>query len=138
MQWIPERRILAGVLLAACVLLAGCTASQSWSLGASGNVESIDDAYRFTGEVSLGGKIGEVTAEGVRIVFLDANESTLKTVKIGTLGEESRVANLSVVLDQPPKYVLVKVERVDAPENSEYGITGLEHRDDGRYYPYSE
>jgi len=126
------------VSVATLVMLAGCTGYQSWELIASGTIEEADGVYHFTGEVGLTGNSGGVTVDGVRVVFLDANGSTLETVRIGMLGDDRQEANVSVDLDRPPKYILVRVSSIDAPENSEYGITGLERRDDGRYYPYSE
>lgn len=131
-----RRKIAIVVVL--LVLVSGCTASQTWQLGANGSVEQVDEGNRFTGEVALSGKTGQVQVEGIRVIFLAADNTTLETVQVGTLGDDRNSVDIDVVFDRIPERVLVKVERIDAPSESDYGITGLERGDDGNYFPDSE
>lgn len=130
------KRVLAVVLL--CGVLAGCTASQSWQLGVSGSTEQVNSEYRFTGDVSLSGNTGGVNVEGVQVVFLDSNETQIARLDVGSLGEDRRVSHIDITLDTVPEYVLVRVVRISAPNNSQRGITGAKRGADGLYYTYSD
>lgn len=136
---------LTCVFIALLLLTAGCLTipvpdeENQWSLSMRGHDEQIRDGYRFTGEVTLGGNYGDVTAEGVRIEFLNEGNETIETIHVGTLNASRSPVGINISVEQRPKYVLVFVDEVTAPQsnNEESGVSGLERVENGDYYSYS-
>ena len=75
------------------------------------------------------------TVSGIRVEFRDANRTLLQTVQIGQLGDERSHVELNETFDQPPEFVLIKVESVDTPESYEWSISGLKRAEEGEYSP---
>lgn len=137
---------LTCVLISLVLASAGCltipvpTEENQWSLTMRGHDEQVEEEYRFTGEVALGGNYGDVTAEEVRLEFLDEENKTIETIHVGTLNASRSPVEINITVEQRPKYVLVFVSEVTAPQsnNKESGISGLERVENGDYYRYTD
>lgn len=133
------------VFIALLLASAGCLTipvpdeENQWSLSMRSHDEQIRDGYRFTGEVALGGNYGDVTAEGVRIEFLNEENDTIETMHVGTLNASRSPVGINISVEQRPKYVLVFVDEITAPQsnNDESGVSGLERVENGDYYRFS-
>jgi hypothetical protein len=126
-------------LLAVCalVMLSGCgMEDQVWDLSVNGNLKPVDDEFVFNGTVELGGKTGNVTVHDVRVKFVAADNTTIKSVRVGRLNDTDRLENIIIRLNQKPQYVQVTASHVESPENARYGFSGLTLTEDGDYRPY--
>lgn len=135
----------AAVLLALLIITSGCLipipdGGNQWSLSMGGHDEEIQDGYRFTGDVALGGYYSGVSVNGVQIVLLDKKNETLETVFVGALNESRSPVEINVTVERRPKYVLVFVGDIVAPqrENEKPGISGLKRVENGDYYSYTD
>jgi len=128
------RYLILGLIL--LVTLSGChQPAPQWNLSAVGQTVEEDGGVRFVGSVQLGGMADNTTVSGIRVEFRDANRTLLQTVQIGQLGDERSRVELNETFDQPPEFVLIKVESVDTPENYEWSISGLRRAEEGEYSP---
>lgn len=130
------------ILVIFLLLTAGCTGEENiWRLVMSGHDEEIDNEYRFTGDVGLGGHYEDVSVEGVRIKLLDAQNETLETVFVGTLNVSRSTVEINVTVERRPKYVLVMVGQINAPDDKTgepiSGLKRVENSDYNRYQKYS-
>lgn len=133
------------VLLALLIIVSGCLQTPTtdegnqWSLSTVGHDEEIQDGYRFTGEVALGGYYSGVSVTGVQVELLDKKNETLKTVFVGTLNASRSPVDINVTVERWPKYVLVFVSDIVAPqrENEKPGISGLKRVENSDYYSYT-
>lgn len=133
------------VLLALLMIVSGCLQipttdeGNQWSLSMGGHDEEIQDGYRFTGEVALGGYYSGVSVTGVQVELLDKKNETLKTVFVGTLNASRSPVDINVTVERRPKYVLVFVSDIVAPqrENEKPGISGLRRVENSDYYSYT-
>lgn len=129
------RSLALGLIL--LVALSGChQAPPTWSLSANGHTEMEGNEVRFIGDVELGGNHDRTTVSGVKVEFRTANDTLLRTVRLGTFGDGGQdIAGLNETFDEPPEFVLVKVENVDTPERYRWSISGLRRTEDGHYDP---
>lgn len=131
---------LTTILFIFLLLTAGCTGEENiWRLDMSGHDEEVGNEYRFTGDVGLGGHYDDVSVEGVRVKILDAQNETLETVFVGTLNVSRSMVEINVTVERRPKYVLVLVTHIAAPDkkNAE-PIAGLKRVENGDYDRYQE
>lgn len=104
-----------------------------------GHDEKVENGYRFIGDVGLGGHYSGVSVEGVRVKILDAQNETLETIFVGRLNVSRSTVEINVTVERRPKYVLVLMGEVVAPEreNKNPGISGLKRVESGDYYSYT-
>ena len=88
-----------------------------WSLKASGHTEEEGEEIRVLGNVRIDGTPDDTTVSGISVEFRDANRTLLRTVQIGQPWDERFRGELNTTFNQPPEFVLVKVESVDTPED---------------------
>lgn len=124
--------------MSAPVLLSGCLSEQVWELRVRGDAEMTNETFVFDGRVTIGGKLGNVTVHDVRVRFLTADNTTIRTVRIGDFGGTERRKDLSVHLNQTPVYVQVVAAEVDSPEDARYGFSGLRRTETGEYVEYTQ
>lgn len=132
---------LATLGLVLLLVLSGChQPPPGWELHGSGQTVEMDGEYRFEGEIEFGGIVSNDTrVTGIRVEFLDANKSLLKTVEVGTFSNTTRVrAEINETFDEPPAFVLIKAEKVETPDRYTWGISGLERTETGGYETYTE
>ena len=131
------RYLILGLVL--LIALSGChQPPPGWSLKASGHTVEEGEAVRFLGNVRIDGMADNTTVSGISVEFRDANRTLLKTVQIGQFGDERFRVELNETFDQPPEFVLVKVESVDTPEDYDWDIRGLRRSETGDYPGYTE
>jgi len=131
--------------IALLLVSTGCLAipvpdeANQWSLSMAGHDEKTGDGYRFTGEVALGGHYSGVSVNEVQVVLLDKENKTLETVSVGTLNESRSPVQINVTVERRPKYVLVFVGNIVAPqrENEKPEISGLKRVENDDYYSYA-
>ena len=88
-----------------------------WSLKASGHTEEEGKEIRFLGNVRIDGMADATTVSGINVEFRDANRTLLRMVRIGQPWDERFRGELNLTFNQPPEFVLVKVESVDTSED---------------------
>jgi hypothetical protein len=96
------------------------------------------EEVRFPGNVRLDGMHDNTTVSGIRVEFRDANGTLLRTVQVGTFRPGRDRAELNETFEEPPAFVLVKVESIDTPEGYGWAIPGLERDEVGDYSRYSD
>lgn len=126
-------------LIAVCamVMLSGCAMHDKvWSLSMHGNVDTVEGDPVFDGMVQLGGNTGHTTVYDVRVVFVAADNTTIKSVPVGQLNTTDRIENLTVSLDRRPRYIRIVIGRIDAPEDADHDVSGLRLTENGEYRPF--
>ena len=119
------------VVLVLCLLLAGCsgvigneqTATEppdKYSLHGSvslfkSDIQVSDTGFRYDGPVRLEVIDGNLTVEGVWVCMYDSDRTLLGTERVGTLSDEESIQNVSIRLDERPKFIIV-----DHPEFRRY------------------
>ena len=129
--------MLGGLVL--LVALSGChQPGPAWHLKASGHTVEEGEEVRFLGSVTTGGMFDNTTVSGIKVEFRDENGTLLRTVQVGTFRPGRDRAELNETFEEPPEFVLVKVESVDTPERYGWSITGRERDETGEYSRYSD
>ena len=134
----PVKLLIVGLVL--LVALSGChgPGNPSWVLDASGRTVEEGEEVWFLGNVRLDGMHDNTTVSGIRVEFRDADGTLLRTVQVGTFRPGRDRAELNETFDEPPAFVLVKVESIDTPEGYGWTIQGLERDEVGDYSRYSD
>ena len=78
----------------------------------------------------------DVTVHNVRVVFVAADNTTIRSVPVGRFNSTDEVENLTISLDQKPQYIRVVAGRIESPEDARYDITGLKRTENGEYQHY--
>ena len=131
----PVRLLNVGLVL--LVALSGChgPGNPSWVLTASGHTVEEGEEVRFPGNVRLDGMHDNTTVSGIRVEFRGENDSLVQTVQVGTFRPGRDRAELNETFEEPPEFVLIKVESIDTPEGYGWSITGLKRNEQGQYEP---
>ena len=120
---------MMGKALLACLIIsfpfAGCTdTNPPWYLKVSGDLSEANNQYQFEGQVVLEGSPTDVTLNGVKVTYLDANQSRITEVALGEVTVSDYKINVSSNLQREPKYILLKVDEIENPTGSDYEIEG--------------
>lgn len=144
---IKKHSIMSIIIVASVVTTAGCSYIGSpatedklvWSISVVGHDENVKEGYRFSGEVYLSGHFNGVEVSGITVAFYDGVKNRFAATDVGTLNDSRINTTFTELLDQRPKYVLLKIESInDERENKgDHSIVGLERREDGEYYAYT-
>jgi len=128
-------RLMLGVLVL-LVALSGChQPSPAWHLKASGHTVEEGEEVRFLGNFRLDGMHDNTTVSGIRVEFRGENDSLVQTVQVGTFRPGRDRAELNETFEEPPEFVLIKVESIDTAEGYGWSITGLKRNEQGQYEP---
>lgn len=133
------RRLNLGILVAVVVLVlagggllyagASCSTTMYWGLevGAYDTEVAENGSFIFRGAVAKSGSTGEPQIENATVVFLDANGTQLGSVPVGDFGVDAqRARNVTVTLPERPVRIEVRAERIDAHEDTDWAVVGLE------------
>lgn len=89
-----------------------------------------DGTISFSGEVvGLDVYEGRFRIENLRVVFLDASNTTLETVRVGTIRSSRFREPLVATLDQPPERVLLQADSVTT--DARLDVHGLARNETG-------
>lgn len=125
------------VAVCALIVLSGCpTHDQVWRLSVDGDADTVDGHAVFDGSVELGGMYGGVTVHDVRVVFVAADNTTIKSIPVGQFNTTDRIENLAISLDQKPQYVKVLAGHIESPKDARYDFSGLMRTENGDYRTY--
>lgn len=119
-----NKKILVICLVVVVVPLAGCDGgTQPWSLTVGGDLTELDGQYKYDAEIELGGSPTNVSLTGVRVEYLDANESRFGSDFIGNLSGYT-LHEFTRNLTEKPAYISVKVDSIENPTGANYQIEG--------------
>lgn len=122
------------ICLVVIVPLAGCDGGlQPWHLTVKGDLIESDSQYQFDGKVELSGNPTDVSVTGVRVTYLDENQTRLGSDFIGNMSGLA-LRNVSHTLSVEPKYIIVEVDDVHNPTGAEYYIEGSVVREEQGEY----
>jgi hypothetical protein len=113
-------------------------AEQVWEISVRGEGETVNETFVFDGRVSIGGNFGNVVVKDVRVEFLTADNTSIKTVRIGQINVTNQRENLTVRLNQTPAYIRVVADDVKSPEDARYAFSGLRRTESGDYQEYTQ
>ena len=103
----PTNRSIATILLACCVLLAGCPGVEpgdETSVTFLGTMNGTDSGFEMDGRlVQAPGTGGFQTYDNVELKLYAANETVLHSQELGSLHQE---LNVSVSISNVPEYVI--------------------------------
>ena len=124
-----------------CLLLAlaGCDGAK-YPANAEVELEDVSDGgeqIQFVGEVRFEGGGHDVTLDDVRVVFVAANGSTLRTITVGemTANESRRVKEVgfNATVSPPPEQLRLRIGTVENPEDAKFSVAGMRRNDEDRY-----
>ena len=136
---LKSSRLLAIVGVCLLLALAGCDGAK-YPANAEVELEDVSDGgeqIQFVGEVRFEGGGHDVTLHDVRLVFIAANGSMIRTIMVGemTANKSRRVKEVgfNATVSPPPEQLRLRIETVDNPEDAKFSAAGMRRNDENRY-----
>jgi hypothetical protein len=136
---LKSSKLLAIVGVCLLLALAGCDGAK-YPANAEVELEDVSDGgeqIQFVGEVRFEGGGHDVTLDDVRVVFVAANGSTIRTITVGemTANKSRRVKEVgfNATVSPPPEQLRLRIGTVDNPEDAKFSVAGMRRNDENRY-----